>query len=219
MLKQRPKRSVLFVFWGAEEKGLLGSEHWIENPTVPRKKVRLMLNLDMVGRMRQGKVEVHGSRGAYGLRQFISRHSDNDKLKFDFLWKLPRESDHYAFLKVGVPAIMLHTGKHGDYHRPSDDAHKLNVAGLQAMTRLTFRLARAAADSERLPTFRAACFAEDDNDRKRKFAALGPLPLRLGASWDPERAKRGDLRVTSVTAGAAAQRAGLRPGDRILRFA
>ncbi|MFQ5733553.1 MAG: M20/M25/M40 family metallo-hydrolase [Planctomycetaceae bacterium] len=218
-LERRPRRSVLFVFWDAEEKGLLGSEHWVKHPTVPREKVRLMLNVDMIGRLRNGRIEVHGCRGAFGMRRFLSEHSANRALHLQFGWDLPRESDHYPFLQAAIPAIMLHTGKHADYHRPSDDAHKLNFSGLQSLSRLTFRLAYAAANAERLPRYRAACFGEAETDRRRKFAALPPLPPRLGLAWDATRSRRGNIRVVSVASGGPAQQGGVKPGDRVLRFA
>ena len=217
-LKARPRRSILFVFWDAEEKGLLGSEYWVKHPTIPLKNVGLVLNLDMVGRMKDRKVEVHGCRGAYGMRRFICEHTDCSKLKVDFTWKLPRESDHYPFLQSAIPAVMLHTGKHFDYHRPSDDAHKLNLPGLQSLSRLTLQLSLAAANADRLPRFRGACFDEDDRDRRQRFSKLAAVPARLGLSWDGDLAKKGEIRIGSVTGGGAADRAGVKVGDRLLKF-
>ena len=61
-LPEHPKRSVLFAFWDGEEQGLLGSKYWIKNPTVPLDHVAILLNMDMIGRLRKEKVEVYGTR-------------------------------------------------------------------------------------------------------------------------------------------------------------
>lgn len=218
-LKPPPRRSVLFAFWDAEEKGLLGSEHWVRRPTVPRSRVRLVWNIDMIGRLRKGRVEVHGTRSGKGLRRFISEYNNQPGLRLDFKWVLPRESDHNTFLESGIPAIMLHTGKHADYHRPSDDANKLNIPGMQKLARLTFQLAYNSAEAGELPAFRRAVFADATRDRRQLVAPLPPPPMRLGVSWDGRAAANGVLRVVSVEAGSPASRAGLRVGDRIDRFA
>lgn len=217
-LKTPPKRSLLFVFWDAEEKGLLGSEHWVRRPTIPLKQIRLVLNMDMIGRLRKGKLEVQGSRSGVGFRRFISDNNREKGLQFDFQWQLPRESDHYPFLQKGVPAIMLHTGKHNDYHRPSDDANKLNVAGMQTVTRLTYQLAKAAANAKTLPKHRRECLQENEFGRKRVTAPLAPLPYRFGVTWEPLPAKKGTIQIARVTPNSPAAIAGLQRGDRIVKF-
>jgi Peptidase family M28/PDZ domain len=223
-MDERPRRSLLFVFWDAEEKGLLGSLHWVRNPTIPLKQVRLVLNMDMVGRLRQGKVEVHGIRSGSGLRRFVCEHCLEPGLRFDFRWEIPEESDHYSFIHAFVPAMLLHTGKHSDYHRPSDKANKLNVPGMQTMSRLTFRLAYSAANADSLPTFRRRCFQEGESERRTWYAPMPDPPARLGLSWDSPRTMPGKpakdtIQVVSVSASSPAAAAGLRPGDVITHFA
>jgi len=223
-MDERPKRSLLFVFWDAEEKGLLGSKHWVRQPTIPLKQTGLMLNMDMVGRLRKRHIEVHGIRSGSGFRRFVSEHNLEPGLRFDFQWAIPEESDHYPFIHARVPAVMLHTGKHGDYHRPSDDANKLNVTGMQAMSRLTFRLAHAAANADALPTFRRRCFLEGETQRRTWYAPMADPQPRLGLSWDSPKGTSGKpakdaIQVASVTAGSPAAAAGLRTGDVIKHFA
>ena len=220
VMKERPRRSVLFVLWDAEEQGLLGSYHWVRNPTVSRKQVKLVLNMDMVGRLRKGVVETHGIRSGKGLRRFISEHNLESGLRFGFQWNLPEESDHYPFIKAGIPAVLLSTGKHNDYHRPSDDAHKLNVKGMLTICRLTFRLTFAAANADALPSFRRECLVESDRDKKRWYAPLPALPARLGISWNSGKNSKSDvIRVSALTVRSPAVTAGLKRGDVITHFA
>lgn len=219
-LEPRPARSILFALWDGEEKGLLGSEHWVAHPTWPLAQVRVMINLDMVGRLRQEKIELYGGRTSAGLRRLVSTSNTTANLLFDFSWTMREDSDHYSFYKRGVPVLMFHTGLHGDYHRPSDDVEKLNFTGMQRLTQMLFTLIRQLADEPQLAAFRTAARGESASVQQVRERPLPPLPGRLGVTWDSadERLGRG-LRVVHVAAQSAAMRAGIRPGDRILKFA
>ena len=216
-LKTPPKRSILFAFWDAEEKGLLGSEHWLRKPTIQLKQLKLVINMDMIGRVRKGKVEIQGTRSGVGLRRFISRANREEDLLLDFQWKCPRESDHYPFLQKGIPGFMFHSGKHTDYHRPSDDSNKLNVAGMQQITRMTFQVARAAADAQTLFKHRSSWQNENEYGRRRLTKALQPLPYRFGVTWDPKIAKTGVIKIVSTTFNGPASIAGVKAGDQVLK--
>lgn len=219
-LEPRPARSILFALWDGEEKGLLGSEHWVAHPTWPLAQVRMVINLDMIGRLRQDKVELYGGRTSAGLRRLVSMNNVAANLLFDFSWTMREDSDHYSFYKRGMPVLMFHTGLHGDYHRPSDDVEKLDYSGMQRLAHVLFGLVRQLADEPRLAAFRSAARSESASVREWRERPLPPLGGRLGVTWNPadERLGRG-LRVTHVMAGSAAARAGVRPGDRILKFA
>ncbi len=115
---------------------------------------------------------------------------------------------------------MLHTGKHGDYHRPSDDAERINTDGLAQISRLMFNVLVELAEAPTLPGFRSAARGESQSmQRSRERAVAGP-PGRLGVRWDPEVAqKSGQIVIVAVTPRSAADLAGLKPGDKIVRFA
>jgi hypothetical protein len=218
MLEPRPKRTLLFVLWDGEEKGLLGSKYWASNPTVPLSRVRMAINMDMVGRLRNNELEVGGSRTARGLRQLVAKHNRQTDLSIDFTWEMKDNSDHYTFFSRRIPILMPFTGLHDDYHRPSDDSDKVNCEGMQLVTRLMFDLVYDVAEMPRLPVFRTASEQETPAMRKSLEQPLPPLPGRLGVSWkSSEDASRG-VRLTAVTAGSPAERAGIRVGDRIVRF-
>lgn len=216
-LEPRPKRSILFALWDGEEKGLLGSEDWVTQPTWPIAQVRAALNLDMVGRLRGDQMEIYGARTGVGLRRLVSMNNAATNLQFDFSWTMREDSDHYSFYKRSVPVLMFHTGLHGDYHRPSDDLEKVNVAGMQRVAQMLFGVIGELANEPRLGGFRAASRGESSGTREILERPLPPLAGRLGVTWQRD-ANRAGLRVLSVTPRSAAARAGLRPGDRITRF-
>lgn len=216
-LDRAPRRSILLALWDGEEKGLLGSRHWIHHPTVPIENVRLMINLDMVGRLRKGRLEIAGTRTGWGLRHLVSRLDGDARLWLDFKWKLKSNSDHWPFYERGIPVLLVHTGLHDDYHRPSDDSQHINADGLRDVTRYLFRTIYGLAEEGALPEFRAASRHESVADRRRLHGAAPRPRPRLGVTWDQDDTQPGAL-LTGVRSGSPAARAGLGAGDRIVRF-
>jgi len=215
------RRSLLFIFFDGEEMGLLGSRHWVRNPTIPLARVRMMVNIDMVGRLRNQTLHIHGTRTAPGLRQLVSRQNRDENLKLDFTWKNRANSDHYPFYERDIPFVMLHSGLHDDYHRPSDDVEKINIEGVEQSSRLLFSLVHDLATRDELPPFRSASRGESEWQRRQQAQPIAPATPRLGVRWAAEEddAASEGLTLTEVMAGSAADRAGLRRGDRVVEFA
>jgi hypothetical protein len=218
-LPQAPRRSILFAFWDGEEKGLLGSKHWVSYPTVPLAQIQMTVNLDMVGRLRKDRLLVYGTRTSYGLRRFISEQNRGANLWLDFTWEMKADSDHYTFFEAGIPTLMLHTDLHEDYHRPHDDAHKVNSQGLEKIDRLLLDLAMEAADGARQLPFRSASRREGVDEQRRLNQPIAPPPPRLGVRWKDETERGEGVVLSEIMHGSAAERAGLRTGDRIRQFA
>ncbi len=208
-------RTILFGCWDAEEAGLLGSRHWVQSPTVSRDQIRLAINLDMVGRLSGETVHVMGWRSAAGLRTGIAR-ANRSSLRFQFAPTVTDDSDHYSFYAARIPILHFDTGKHDDYHRPSDDADKLNWSGLLRLRQVMLAMIQAFVKEPELPAFRAASW----NERVATETGLQKTPPapRLGVSWNPELILQGIFEVQQVTPGFPAARIGLQAGDRLLQF-
>lgn len=157
----KPGRSILLAAWGAEEIGLLGSRHYVRRPPVPLQQTVAMFQMDMIGRNAQHRanlvgelprqreednrnsLNVFGASVAPMLRDFIERSNARTGLDLRFpaepkSMDLLRRSDHWPFLKRGIPALFLFTGFHPDYHRASDTPDKINFSKLENILKLVY---------------------------------------------------------------------------------
>ncbi|MEQ8210769.1 MAG: M20/M25/M40 family metallo-hydrolase [Lacipirellulaceae bacterium] len=219
----RPRRTLLFVFWDGEEKNLLGSKHWLSNPTVPLEKVKLVINLDMIGRMVEGRVKVGGARTALGLRELLSSERLPEGMRLDFSWEYKSNSDHWPFYQRQIPSLYFHTGLHDDYHRPTDDVEKLNVEGIRLISQYLVGRLTSLADLDSMPTFRPESHYEDIAAQTRLEAPLPPHTTgdqrqRLGIAWRADPGEPNSVFITRVTPGTPAEKAGLAVHDRLLHF-
>jgi hypothetical protein len=214
-LKTKPKRSILIAFWDGEEKGLLGAKHYVDYPAVSLSKIRFHLNADMIGRLRPDGLEISGWQTATACRQFLSEQNA-DGLKLHFMYTYKPESDHWPFFERRVPSMMLHTGKHPDYHRPSDDAHLLNMDGVRTVSRFMLRCTVAAANADTLPAVRDWSKEAAESFAQRFKRPIHDHPSRLGVTYNATLAKEGTIRLTSIAAGSPAHIAGLQVDDEVL---
>ncbi len=212
---ERPaRRSVAFVAFSAEEMGLLGAEHFVANAPFATDSVQAMLNFDMVGRLRDDRLIVLGTGTAAEMPAILAAaNAGRDSLRLSMVPDGYGRSDHSAFYARGIPVLHFFTDLHDDYHRATDDADRIDHDGIERVVALAERVARDVADGPaRLAVVRTAPPAPVASSGSGGSGAyFGSVP-DMGASDVP------GLRLTGVTPGSPADRAGVRPGDVVVEF-
>jgi len=207
-------RRLVFIAFSGEEMGLFGSDHYCKKPIFPLEETAAMVNLDMVGRLRpddktkKDKLQVHGTGTAKGFDDLIE--SLNENYHFH-LQKIPGgtgPSDHASFYMRKVPVFFLFTGDHPDYHRPSDTADKINVAGMRKVCDLTEDIVTHLATAAERPEYVKV---------QGGGSPGGPAGPRIGIRPDYGDEKEGVL-ISGVIEGGPASRAGMKGGDRIVEI-
>ena len=143
-----PRRSVLFVFHGAEEAGLLGSLYFTSRPTVPLEGVVAQLNLDMVGRNSPDSLFVIGAgRISSELDRVVAEAAEETGFTVDYTLDAPdhpeqlyTRSDHFNYARLGIPVAFVFSGLHEDYHQPSDEVDKIDFGKLERVAELVYRI-------------------------------------------------------------------------------
>jgi len=202
------RRRVVFVAFTGEERGLLGSAHYVRHPPFPLESTVAMLNLDMVGRLRDDKLIVTGTATAKRFNELIDAAAERLGLN---LVKRPGgfgPSDQASFYAKKIPVLHFFTGTHKEYHRPSDDFELLNIPGMRRVVQLVTPLASALATDELRPEYVAVKMPTIRQDGKRPY--LGTIP-DFGAEGK-------GYRISGVAEGGPAERAGLQGGDAIIQF-
>ena len=137
----KPKDTIIFIAFNAEELGLLGSKHYVNNPLLPLDDCKLMINLDMVGRLRGTTVTAQGGNLSRSVTQLVDKLDDD--YPFDVnITAAGNRSDHAPFNWNGVPVLFFHTGTHPQYHRTTDDSDLINYEGLVQISKFTLDLTR-----------------------------------------------------------------------------
>lgn len=128
--KQDLKRSVIFIAFGAEEQGLLGSQYFVDNPLVPLSQIKLMINMDMVGRLNnENHVYINGAGTFPNGVSFMQTLGDSLGLTPVVHAGSVGGSDHVSFYKAGLSVLGMHTGAHPQYHTPEDTIDLINIPG------------------------------------------------------------------------------------------
>ncbi len=208
--RERIKRSLLFIAFGAEERGLIGSRHFVENPTVPLERVVAMVNMDMIGRLRNDTLFVLGIASSPAWKDLVADINS----QFNFTLRdspgLFGASDHFSFYNKGIPVLFFFTGMHENYHRPSDDWETLNYEGMEKVVRMVAAVVERIANMPERPQYqRAPQPAERPAPPMRVSTGIVP-----DYSWDGEGVK-----LMGVRPGSPAEKAGLKAGDIIIEVA
>lgn len=196
----------LFIAFSGEEMGLLGSNYFSKNPTVDLSKTNFMLNMDMVGRLREDKtLSVSGTGTSPIWNQVLNAANTGFKLVLGESGVGP--SDHTSFYLQNIPVLHFFTGQHEDYHKPSDDAEKLNFEGMRQIQQYILDVIGELNDKDKL-AFRTT---KNESEEVPRFkVALGVMPDYL---FDGE-----GMRIDGLTENRPAARAGLQKGDIVVKL-
>ncbi len=206
--RKKLNRSLLFIAFTAEEQGTIGSGYYVKNPVFPLENALAMINMDMIGRMKDNKLTIYG----VGTSPVWNELVDNLNSKFKFNLNLIKDgygpSDHAQFYSKGIPVLHFFTGIHSDYHKPSDDYDKINYQGqrriLEFISQLIFELDKVKEKPQ---------FVKVETPQR---SARG-FRVTLGIVPDYSEDVRG-MKVGDVRPGSPAEKAGIKPGDVIIKM-
>ena len=209
-------RSIIFAFFGAEEQGLVGSKkflEWMKEEDQQRKNlpdqlkgIVAMVNLDMVGRMRDNALSVSGTGTSSGFKTMVESVAEQSGLHVTCVPDGYGPSDQASFVAADIPVLFLTTGGHMEYHTPGDVPSTLNYDGMQQTLEFTQELVARLAGMPETPDFINVPGSNTMKHAKFKVT-LGLMPDVMGASSVP------GLRADIVVAGKPAHNAGIRSGD------
>jgi Zn-dependent M28 family amino/carboxypeptidase len=200
------RRSVIFVAFGAEEMGLIGSKAFTADPPVVTEKMSGMFNFDMVGRLdtASNSLSIGGTKTSEESEQILNNLNPGFNLAFSEEGVGP--SDHASFYLQNVPVFFVSTGAHSDYHTPYDDTEFINFEGARKVTEYAYDLLMEVANRDSALTFQEAG-AKFQRSRGGRFkVTLGVMPDYAGME------KRG-MRIDAVSKGKPADKGGMKKGD------
>lgn len=201
-------RDVYFAAFSGEERGVLGSTAAVRHPPagLEPSKLGAMLNLDMVGRLRENQLTVFGTESAAEWEELVRPACERAGIRCALSGDGYGPSDHTPFYAAGVPVLHFFTGAHDDYHKPSDDAEHINAAGGAQVAALVAGLAFELGRHPAPLTYRQTSPPPPQGDARSYGASLGTVPDYAGDG-------RPGVLLASVRPGSAAEKAGLQRGD------
>jgi hypothetical protein len=206
-LPDPPVRRLVFIAFDGEERGLLGSRHYVNQPSFPLSDTIAMLNYDMVGRMRDGVLTAMGSGSAVEFAELLDQAAESSGVEVKQSPRMMGASDHYPFFERDIPVLHFFTGVHPDYHTPEDTFDRINMDGVLQTIDVSERLLAAIMETpERLSFVKT----QPKPRSGRGVAYLGITPDYAG--------QEEGLRVDSVADDSPAQKGGLQAGDVITHF-
>ena len=203
-------RRILFIAFTGEERGLLGSAHYVREPLVPLDQTVAMFNMDMVGRMTDDKLTIFGTGTAKRWEAWLEAETDKRGL---VLTKKPEglgPSDHSSFYAKRIPVLHFFTGTHKDYHRPGDDWEKINVEGMGRVVDLLAELVVTTAETSQRPEYVAVKGKASLQPRSGARPYFGSIP-DFGTEIE-------GYAIQGVSPESPADKAGVKGGDVLIKL-
>ena len=202
--KKNTSNNYLFMAFSGEEMGLLGSNYFVKNPTIDTKSISYMINMDMVGRLKDSALAVYGTGTSPVFKQTLKTQNNNFRL-------IQKESgvgpsDHTSFYLADIPVLHFFTGQHSDYHKPSDDVETLNYDGMELVSNYIFNIVSDLNDDGKL----AFKKTKSEKAEVRFKVGLGVIPDYM---FDGK-----GMRIDGISEDKPAQKAGLQKGDIVIEL-
>lgn len=205
MIKKKnfKKNNYLFICFSGEELGLFGSKYFTENPTIDISKIDYMLNLDMIGRLNDSTkaLFIGGYGTSPGWGKILSAKEKSFSLKFDSSGIGP--SDHTSFYRKDIPVLFFFTGTHSDYHKPGDDADRINLPGTVNIVKYVYKIIEETDMPEKM------LFTKT---RELQMGTSARFTVSLGIMPDYTFTGNG-VKADGIVEGKIAQKAGIKTGD------
>jgi hypothetical protein len=216
----KQKRGILFLCFAGEELGLLGSSYYVSHPTFPLERAVAMINMDMIGRIRDGKVFIGGVGSGSNLKEILQEILPKYNLHTDFSEAAGYgSSDHTSFTTKQVPVLFFFSGLHSDYHRPSDTWDKIDAPGTVKLLALVSDVADRLREEAGRPMFVRV------NQQGPHGGAAGSSSAGASTGYGPYFGSIPDftelpngVRFADVREGSPAGKAGLKGGDILVEF-
>ena len=210
LLSRQKKNSFnyLFIAFSAEELGLLGSKYFVEHPTIDLNTINYMINMDMIGRMSDSTRTI--TIGGYGTspswNDILNKTKSNFRVKLDSSGTGP--SDHTSFYRKNIPVLFFFTGLHSDYHKPTDDADKINYLAMTDIVNYTVNIVRNSKIPQKLVFTKT---------REQQTSTSTRFSVSMGIMPDYSYSGTG-VRVDGLSEGRPAIKAGLLAGDIVVKM-
>jgi aminopeptidase YwaD len=227
----KPRRTIIFIAFSGEEEGLIGSNYYVNHPVVPLANTVAMINMDMIGRLKDQKLSIGGVGTAQEWKDEIKRtqdsfvatqnipasagnHAGATTAASPFALTLNEDgygpSDHSMFYSKQIPVLFFWTGTHNDYHKPSDTAEKINYQGEARIVSFVASIVRDIDKSDKRPTYTVA--KSESQGRSTGFRVyLGTIPNYADSN--------DGLLLDGVRDDSPAAKAGIKAGDKIVKMA
>ena len=210
-LRGQLKRSILFMNFAGEELGLLGSAEWVKEPTRPLAKAVAMLNMDMIGRIKDEKVYIGGVGTGSTFKGILEQAQKDEPFKIEYSAGGYASSDHTSFVAKKIPVLFFFSGLHSDYHKPSDTWDKINSTSAAHLLDLVDSALAQLANADAPPAFQVVA---EDKPAGGGGAGYGPY---FGSIPDFGQTENG-VKFSDVKPNSPAAKAGLKAGDVLVQF-